>query len=221
MFGNSWDELLEAELKKEYFRNLIKFLDDEYGKYEVFPPRNEIFRAFKITDYEKVKVVILGQDPYHGKGQADGLAFSVQNGNKLPPSLINIFKEMADDIYHANITVKSGDLTHWAEQGVLLLNTVLTVRSGEAGSHKDKGWEIFTSKVIELLANSENPTVFILWGKNAMSKAKYIDKDKHLVFMAPHPSPLSCYRGFFGGKYFSKANDFLVSHGLEPIDWNI
>lgn len=219
--GNDWDELLKEEWSKPYYRELRDFLIDEYKNETVYPPAEDIFNALRITPYSEVKVVILGQDPYHEPGQAQGLAFSVPEGVPLPPSLVNIYKEMNEDLKVE--APETGDLTHWAEQGVLLLNTVLTVRAHQAGSHRGAGWEQFTDKVIELLAARSQPMVFVLWGANAIAKKELILKagaqTRHLIITAPHPSPLSAYRGFFGGRYFSRCNYFLEDNGMEPIIW--
>ena len=215
---NDWEKLLFGEFEKEYYLNLREFLIKEYKYKTIFPNMYDIYNALHYTDYEKTKVVILGQDPYHGKGQAHGLSFSVKPGIAIPPSLINIFKELHDDI--GCKTPKHGCLTHWAQQGVLLLNTVLTVREKEPNSHQGIGWEVFTDKIIELLNKREKPLVFILWGKPAQRKKKMIDP-KHLIIESVHPSPLSCYRGFFGSKPFSRTNEFLIKNKEEPINWEI
>ena len=217
--GNSWDEVLAGEFEKEYYLELREFLKSEYSTHQVYPPMEHIFRALKETPYDKVKAVILGQDPYHEPGQAQGLCFSVPEGVKQPPSLVNIFKEMQADL---GVRPPShGNLLTWAHQGVLLLNTVLTVREHEANSHKNKGWEQFTDRVISLLNDREDPVVFILWGANAKAKASLITNDRHCILTGAHPSPLSAHNGFWGGKYFSKANEFLVKNGAEPIDWRM
>lgn len=213
---NSWDEVLSDEFKSEYYLKLREFLKKEYFSRTIYPPMNDIFNALKLTPYEKVKVVILGQDPYHEKGQAEGLCFSVPKGVKTPPSLVNIFKEIKADL---NIDNTSPELSCWAKQGVLLLNTSLTVREGQANSHSGKGWEILTDAIIKKLNDRKQPIVFLLWGANARSKAAFITNKNHLVLSAAHPSPLSAYNGFFGCKHFSKANEFLVKNGIEPIDW--
>lgn len=210
---------VEEEKKQEYYMTLKEKIDSEYASKTIYPPKKEIFRCLNLTSYDDVKVVILGQDPYHEKGQANGLAFSVRPGVQVPPSLVNIFKECHDDV---GIRIpNNGDLTAWAKQGVLLLNNVLTVREHQANSHRFYGWEIFTLNVVKLLNAREKPMVFILWGKNAIEKEKYIDTSKHLVLKSVHPSPLSAYRGFFGSKPFSKTNAFLVKTGQTPIDWQI
>mgnify|MGYP000083115851 CR=1 FL=1 len=213
---NSWDEVLSDEFKSEYYLKLREFLKKEYFSRTIYPPMNDIFNALKLTPYEKVKVVILGQDPYHEKGQAEGLCFSVPKGVKTPPSLVNIFKEIKDDL---NIDNTSPELSCWAKQGVLLLNTSLTVREGQANSHSGKGWEILTDAIIKKLNDRKQPIVFLLWGANARSKAAFITNKNHLVLSAAHPSPLSAYNGFFGCKHFSKTNEFLIKNGIEPIDW--
>lgn len=216
--GNSWDELLRKEWEEPYYRELRAFLASEYRSRVIFPPMNDIFNAFKLCAYENVKVVILGQDPYHGDGQAHGLAFSVKKGVEIPPSLKNIYKEMESDIgFHAPA---HGCLEGWAKQGVFLLNTALTVRCGQPLSHRGKGWEIFTDHVISLLSAREKPMVFLLWGANARSKRSLIDASRHLVLEAPHPSPLSAFAGFFGCRHFSKANAFLERQG-EGVDWRL
>lgn len=215
----SWQRLLADEFEKEYFQDLFKFIDQEYEEATVFPPKGLIFSAFEHTPYEKVKVVILGQDPYHGLNQSHGLAFSVQKGVKIPPSLRNMYKELESDLGIA--PASHGNLTSWADQGVLLLNTVLTVREGEANSHQKQGWERFTDRVIEVLNEREEPIIFVLWGKPAQQKIPMINQDKHPIIQSFHPSPLSASRGFFGSKPFSKVNDFLIAYGKEPIDWKI
>lgn len=217
--GNNWDELLKNEFRQEYYLRLRDFLKYEYASGTVYPNMYNIFNALKITDYDAVKAVILGQDPYHGEGQAHGLSFSVQNGVALPPSLQNIYKELQTDL--GIPPAKTGDLTPWAKQGVLLLNTVLTVRGGIANSHKGKGWEEFTDRIITLLNEREKPMVFLLWGANARAKKALISNPSHLVLEAAHPSPLSAYNGFFGCRHFSKTNDFLVRTGQEPINWSL
>jgi uracil-DNA glycosylase len=216
---NDWENLLEEEFKKDYYLRLRKFLINEYRTRIIYPNMYDIFNALHYTAYKDVKVVILGQDPYHGPNQAHGLSFSVKPGVPAPPSLMNIYKELHDDLgcYIPN----NGYLKKWTDQGVMLLNTVLTVRAGEANSHKDMGWEHFTDKVISLLNEREDPIVFILWGKNAQSKLSIINNPKHFIIKSVHPSPLSASRGFFGSKPFSRANNFLVSIGKEPIDWQI
>ncbi|MCI7249146.1 MAG: uracil-DNA glycosylase [Clostridiales bacterium] len=217
--GNSWDSILADEFNKDYYLKLREFLKEEYRTQTVYPDMHDIFNAFKYTDYNDVKVVILGQDPYHEPMQAQGLSFSVPKGVRIPPSLVNIYKELNDDM---GIPVPShGCLKEWASEGVLLLNAVLTVRKGNAGSHAGKGWEILTDRVIELLNEREKPMVFILWGAYAQKKAALINERRHCVIKSVHPSPLSAYRGFFGGRYFSRANGFLEIVGQEPVDWTI
>lgn len=216
---NDWKEYLASEFQKDYYKNLRKFLVNEYNSKVIYPNMYDIFNALHYTSYKDTKVVILGQDPYHGPNQAHGLSFSVNPGVKTPPSLINIYKELHTDLgcYIPN----NGYLKKWADQGVLLLNTVLTVRAGEANSHKNKGWEEFTTEVIKVLNKKETPVVFILWGNNAISKEKLITNPEHFIIKSVHPSPLSASRGFFGSKPFSKANDFLISTNQTPIDWQI
>lgn len=216
---NDWQYLLEDEFKKEYYLNLRKFLITEYKTRTIYPNMYDIFNALHYTEYKNVKVVILGQDPYHGPNQAHGLSFSVKPGVPAPPSLVNIYKELNSDLgcYIPN----NGYLKKWTEQGVLLLNTVLTVRAGEANSHKNMGWEYFTDKIIGILNDREDPIIFILWGSHAQSKMTLITNPKHYTIKSVHPSPLSAHRGFLGSKPFSKANDFLRSIGKEPIDWQI
>ena len=215
--GNDWDEILCDEFKKEYYLSIRQILKNEYFSRTVFPPMHDIFNALKYTPYSRVRVVILGQDPYHEIGQAHGLSFSVKRGIKIPPSLVNIYKELSTDI--GMKVPNHGELTSWAKQGVLLLNATLTVREHQANSHQAIGWSIFTDEVIKKLDTCDNPMVFILWGGNARSKKKYVTNPNHLVIESPHPSPLSAYNGFFGSKPFSKANAFLESKGLEPINW--
>lgn len=213
----SWKNILREEFQKPYFEALKSFLVEEKTHYTVYPSGANIFAAFDNTPFESVEVVILGQDPYHGAGQAHGLSFSVQDGIQHPPSLQNIFKELRDDIGCA--IPKSGNLSAWAKQGVFLLNTVLTVRASEANSHRGQGWENFTDAVIKTLSAQKEHLVFILWGSPAGAKASLIDSKKHLILRAPHPSPLSSYRGFFGSKPFSKSNEYLTCNGKKPIDW--
>lgn len=213
---NSFKEFIEEESKKEYYIKLKEFVNDEYAKYTCYPPYKNIFHALSITPLENIKVVILGQDPYHEPNQAHGLAFSVLC-SKLPPSLVNIYKEMESDL---NIKVhQDGNLDYLAKQGVLLLNTSLTVREHMANSHSGHGWEIFTDNCIKLLNNQDRPIVFILWGRNAISKKSLLNNSKHLILTSAHPSPLSAYNGFFGSRPFSKTNEFLISHGQTPINW--
>jgi len=216
---NSWREVLFDEFQKPYFTALKEFLLQEKEHYTLYPKGENIFAAFNHTPFEEVKVVILGQDPYHGANQAHGLAFSVNEGVAHPPSLRNIFKELHDDI--GCEIPKSGDLTHWAKEGVFLLNAVLSVRASEAASHKGRGWEIFTDAIIKELSQRRENLVFILWGAPAALKASLIDEKKHLILKAPHPSPLSSYRGFFGSKPFSKTNEYLTCNGVKPIEWCI
>ncbi len=211
--------IINHEKEMPYYKELEAFVNKEYQTKTIYPPRNRVFHCFNFKDYEDIKVVIIGQDPYHGEHQANGLAFSVERGIAVPPSLVNIYKEAHDDV---GIDIPAhGDLTAWAKQGVLLLNTVLTVEAHRANSHKDKGWETFTNHIIEVLNQRDKPLVFILWGRQAIDKEKMIDTSKHCVIKSVHPSPLSAYRGFFGSRPFSRANQFLVSHGMEPIDWRI
>lgn len=214
---SSWHEMLKDEFEKEYFARLTDFVKEEYAKGTCYPPGKMIFNAFNLCPYDKVKVVLIGQDPYHGPGQAHGLCFSVNDGVRFPPSLQNIFKEIANDI---NIPVpQSGDLTRWAKQGVLMLNSTLTVRSHQAGSHQGHGWELFTDRVIKLLSDNRENIVFILWGAYAQKKGAVIDRNKHLVLTSAHPSPLSAYNGFFGNRHFSKTNEYLTAKGISPIVW--
>lgn len=217
--GNEWDEILKGEFEKEYYLNLREFLKREYFTYKIYPNMYDIFNALKYTSYSDVKAVIIGQDPYHGAGQAHGLCFSVQKGVAVPPSLQNIYKEIYSDL--GIPPANHGYLKKWADSGVLMMNAVLTVREGQANSHKGKGWEIFTDRVIELLNQREKPIVFLLWGGNAKQKMRLITNPNHLILQAAHPSPLSAFNGFFGCRHFSKANEFLVNHGMEPIDWRI
>ncbi len=218
-FKNSWDEKLEAEMQKPYFLEMIAKLDKEYNTKNIYPPRGKIFNALKTTPFGQIKVVMLGQDPYHGKGQAHGLCFSVNKGVAIPPSLKNIYKEIEDDL--GIIEPKHGYLQSWANQGVLMLNTVLTVEEGKPNSHAAYGWQVFTDKIIQIVNTQQSPIVFMLWGRNAISKTKFIDKNKHLVLTSVHPSPLSAYGGFFGCKHFSKCNKFLEENNIPPIDWKI
>ena len=213
----SWKAVLKEEMEKPYFKELQLFLDKEYATQTIFPARNEIGSAFQMTDYDDVKVVILGQDPYHGEGQAHGMSFSVKPGVRIPPSLKNMLKELENDLGCS--LPSSGYLEKWAKQGVLLLNTVLTVRAGLANSHKGMGWETFTDAVIQKLSERQNPVIFVLWGKPAQSKTKLINTEKHVILQAPHPSPLSAHRGFLGSKPYSKINAQLAAWGEEPIDF--
>lgn len=213
----SWKIALAAEWEKPYFERLTGFVREEYSRTQVFPPGSKIFAAFDECPFDKVKVVILGQDPYHDVGQANGLCFSVNDGIPMPPSLINIFREVKDDI--GTEIPSTGNLIRWARQGVLLLNSTLTVEAHRAGSHQGKGWEEFTDEVIMRLASEKEHIVFILWGSYAIKKGAFIDRTRHLVLTSPHPSPLSAYRGFFGNHHFSRANSYLKDHGLDPIEW--
>lgn len=217
--GNEWDELLKEEFQKDYYLRLRAILAREYRERKIFPDMYDIFNALKYTSYSDVKAVIIGQDPYHGEGQAHGLCFSVKKGVQIPPSLKNMYKELAEDT--GFIPPNHGELVSWAKQGVLMLNAVLTVREGQANSHKGLGWENFTDKVIEIVNMRERPVVFLLWGGNARQKKALITNPNHLVLEAAHPSPLSAYNGFFGCRHFSKANEFLKSVGMSPIDWTL
>ena len=219
MIGNDWDIILKDEFEKDYFKKLIDFIKKEYYEKTIYPKQTEIFKAFKNTSYENTKVVILGQDPYHGENQAEGLSFSVKEGVKMPPSLKNIFKELNDDLGCEIPT--HGSLVKWSEEGVLLLNTVLTVEKDKAASHKNLGWEMFTDEVIRKLNEKNTPIVFILWGNFAKSKKSLITNKIHYVIESNHPSPFSAHKGFFGSKPFSKTNNFLIKNGLKPIDWQI
>lgn len=216
--GNSWDSLLRDQFESDYYKRLRQFLKQEYSHHTVYPPAQDIFNALRATDYNDVKAVILGQDPYHGPGQAHGMCFSVRDGIEPPPSLVNIFKELKSDM--GIEPPQSGNLSRWAQNGVLLLNTVLTVRQGQAGSHRNQGWEILTDRIIELLNEREKPMVFMLWGRPAREKAKLITNSRHLVLECAHPSPLSAYSGFFGCRHFSKAAEFLKQHGMD-MDWRL
>ena len=218
-FGNEWDEIMAGEFDLPYYKQLREFLKQEYFTKEIYPDMNNIFNAMKHASYSDIKAVILGQDPYHEPGQAHGLCFSVQKGCPIPPSLQNIYKELNADL--GIPPAPHGELYKWADNGVLLLNTVLTVRRGQANSHKGKGWEIFTDDVIKKLNEREKPMVFLLWGASARSKKQFITNPNHLVLEAAHPSPLSAYNGFFGCRDFSKCNAFLEAHGIEPVDWRI
>ena len=217
--ANDWLEPLSPEFKKDYYKKLYRKVQEEYASHLVFPPSNEIFSAFELTPLSEVKVVIIGQDPYHNVGQAHGLCFSVKPEVEIPPSLVNIYKELHDDLgcYIPN----NGYLVKWAKQGVLMLNTVLTVRAHQANSHRGIGWEEFTSAAIRILNEQDRPMVFILWGSPAQTKKKMLNNPRHLILEAPHPSPLSAYRGFFGSRPFSKTNEYLIQNGLAPIDWQI
>jgi len=216
MFNKGWDPLLQEEMKKDYFRKLGTFIKKEYSNKTIFPEYNNIFNALKYTDYDNVHVVILGQDPYHGVGEAHGLSFSVPNGIKMPPSLNNMFKELESDLGIKRIET---DLSDWAKQGVLLLNSILTVEMDHPLSHKDRGWELFTDNIIRLINDKTTPVVFILWGSYARSKKTLITNSIHYIIEAPHPSPLSAHRGFFGSKPYSKTNDFLKKNNLPTINW--
>ncbi len=216
--NNDWDGILKDEWEKPYYRQLHNFLKEEYSTRRIYPDMHDIFNALKYTPFSDTKVCIIGQDPYHGPGQAHGLCFSVKKGVALPPSLVNIYKEITDD---TGVTMPPyGELTGWARQGILLLNTVLTVRAGSPNSHKDKGWEIFTDRVISELNKKETPVVFLLWGANAERKARIITNPIHKKLITVHPSPLSAYRGFFGCRHFSKTNEILEQNGLSKIEWN-
>lgn len=213
----SWKQVLQEEFSKPYFEELANFVRDEYKSKQVFPPPKDIFKAFDLCPFDKIKVVILGQDPYHGDGQAHGLCFSVNKNIPMPPSLVNIYKEIISDI--GGQMPSHGNLEHWAEQGVFLLNAILSVVAHQPTSHQNKGWETFTDEVIRLIAEKKEHVVFMLWGAYAQSKEWMIDQNKHLVLKAPHPSPLSAHRGFLGCKHFSKANEFLAKNDLSPIEW--
>jgi uracil-DNA glycosylase len=217
--ANDWAPALREEYKKPYYKDLFLKVTEEYNKYQIFPPADDIFNAFHLTALSDVKVVILGLDPYHNIGQAHGLSFSVKPGIEAPPSLVNIYKELNEDLgcYVPN----NGYLVKWAQQGVLLLNTVLTVRAHQANSHRGIGWEDFTNAVIRVLNEQDRPIVFLLWGRPAQNKMSMLNNPNHLILTAPHPSPLSAYRGFFGCKHFSRTNEFLAAHGVKPIDWQI
>lgn len=219
VFGNDWDDILYEETQKDYFQNLRYTLAREYKQFTVFPPKEYIFSALKLTPYSETKVVILGQDPYHGMGQAHGLSFSVKPGVSVPPSLKNIYQELADDL--GVPVANTGYLLPWAQQGVLMLNAVLTVRQGKPASHRGLGWETFTDAIMKKLNERKEPLVFILWGSYAIAKGSFLDGTRHKIITSPHPSPYSADRGFFGSRPFSKANQFLVEHHIEPIDWNI
>ena len=214
----SWKEKLEGEFGKPYFEKLTAFVKEEYAKGAVYPHPKNIFRAFELTPFNQVKVVILGQDPYHGPGQAVGLSFAVEEGTSIPPSLRNIYKELESDL--GKPVARQGDLSHWAKQGVLLLNATLTVRARAAGSHQGQGWEEFTDAVIKVLSEERTHLVFMLWGNYARNKGAHIDRSKHLVIESAHPSPFSAYNGFFGSKPFSTTNQYLEEHEKEPIDWS-
>lgn len=215
---DSWQKVLESECNKVYFKDLFSFVVGEYTHTHVYPPAQDVLKAFHLCSFDKVKVVILGQDPYHGEGQANGLAFAVASGMKIPPSLKNIFKEIESDT--GVVPYQDGDLSRWAHQGVLLLNATLTVRAGNPGFHQKKGWEEFTDTVVRELSSQKEGLVFMLWGNYAQEKGKIIDHTKHCVLKAPHPSPFSAYQGFFGCKHFSQANEYLTRSGREGVDWS-
>ena len=219
MLGNDWDELLKEEMDKEYFQKLFEFVREQYQEKDIYPKMNEIFNAFRHTSYKNVKVVILGQDPYHGENEAEGLSFSVKTGIRKPPSLNNIFKELKEDLGYEY--PKSGSLVKWADEGVLLLNSVLTVEKDKPASHRGRGWELFTDTVIKKINEKETPVVFILWGNYAKAKKELITNPNHLVLESTHPSPYSASSGFFGSRPFSKTNNYLKSKGIKPIDWNL
>ncbi len=217
--GNRWDEILADEFKKDYYLNLREFLKQEYGRYTVYPPMNDIFNSLRYADYDNIKVVIIGQDPYHEPNQAHGLAFSVKKGCPIPPSLKNIYAELEADL--GIPPCPHGELTEWAKQGVLLLNNALTVRRGQANSHRGKGWEYLTDRIIQCVNEKSDPVVYLVWGANAREKTKIINNPRHLILTAAHPSPLSAYNGFFGCRHFSKTNKFLEDNGVEPVDWRL
>lgn len=219
LVGNSWDSILDSEYNKDYFKKIVMFINKAYKEREIYPPKQYILRALSLTDYCDVKVVILGQDPYHGEGEANGLSFSVNDSVKLPPSLKNIYKELYDDI--GIVCSNSGDLSKWAKQGVLLLNAILTVEKDNPLSHKSLGWELFTDAIISKINEKDSPVVFILWGNFAKSKIKLITNPKHLVITSAHPSPFSCHYGFFGSKPFSRTNKFLRDNNIKEISWDI
>lgn len=218
MIGNNWDNELRIIWESPGFQKFYSNIEKLYQHKEIYPPKKDLFNSLKLTDYQDVKVVIVGQDPYHGVGEAHGLSFSVQKGVKIPPSLQNIYKELYNDL--GILPKEHGDLTGWAKQGVLLLNSVLTVEKDKASSHKGLGWELFTDYIIKILNNRKDPVVFILWGNFAKTKIKYITNSQHLIVSSPHPSPFSAYSGFFGSKPFSKTNNFLIQNKKEPIDWS-
>ena len=219
MITEKWDKILEEEYKKEYFIKLLKTLQIEYRTKTIFPPKHDVFRAMRLTDYDNIKVVILGQDPYHGEGEAEGLSFSVRNGIRKPPSLKNIFKELEDDLGYKE--PQSGSLVKWAKEGVLLLNSLLTVEKDKPLSHKKLGWERFTDEIIKKINEKETPVVFILWGAYAKSKKNYITNKKHYIIESTHPSPFSARNGFFGSKPFSKTNKFLISKKISPVNFKL
>ena len=220
MINQSWDPFLNVEFQKPYFKELSAFLKREYETKTIYPPKKEVFSSFYYTDLDKVKVVILGQDPYHEPGQACGMCFAVKPGVQLPPSLQNIYKEIQDDL-KIPMNYNNGYLVKWAKQGVLLINSVMTVEKGKANSHAGRGWETFTNHVIEKINTLDQPVVYLLWGNNARQKKSLITNPRHLILETVHPSPLSVYRGFFGCRHFSKANDYLRKNGTEPIDWRM
>lgn len=217
--GNDWDEILKEEFEKEYYKELMDFLAEDEKEYEIFPPKEDVFTALKLTSYKDTRVLILGQDPYHGDNQAHGLAFSVREGIKTPPSLLNMYKELREEL--GCYIPDNGCLDKWARQGVLLLNTAFTVRAHEANSHKGRGWEIFSDNIIKKLNERDEPVIFVLWGANARKKKKLIDQEKHFVLESAHPSPLSAYRGFFGCNHFKKINEILLENKGSEIDWQI
>lgn len=219
IIGNDWDEILQEVFSSKEYQDLRLFLDEAYKKKTIYPKAQDLYRALRLTSYRDTKVVIFGQDPYHEEGQASGLAFSVNKGVKIPPSLLNIYKEISDEL--GEDIPNTGDLTPWSKQGVLLLNTVLTVEAHKANSHKDIGWLKVTDKITKALDEKEGPLVFMLWGRNARDKRSLLKNPKHLILEAAHPSPLSAYNGFFGCGHFKKANDYLIRNGLDPIDWTI
>lgn len=219
MIGNDWDNLLKEEYQKDYFKKLEEFVLDEYHNKTIYPKINEVYNAFRYTPFKNIKVVIIGQDPYHGENQAEGLCFSVKKGIPKPPSLVNIFKELHDDLGYE--IPKNGSLVSWTKEGVLLLNAVLTVEKDKAASHSGKGWETFTDEIIKIINKKEEPVVFILWGSYARSKKTLITNKKHFIIESAHPSPLSAYNGFFGSRPFSKANNFLKSQNIKPVNWEI
>lgn len=219
MITKKWDEILKEEYKKDYLINILKTLQIEYKTKEIYPKKSEVFRALRLTDYDNIKIVILGQDPYHGTGEAEGLSFSVKNGIRKPPSLQNIFKELEKDL--GIKPPKSGSLVKWAKQGVLLLNSILTVEKDKPLSHKNLGWERFTDEIIKKINEKQTPVVFILWGAFARSKKKYITNKNHYIIESPHPSPFSAHNGFFGSKPFSKANNFLISKKISPVNFKL
>lgn len=219
MIGNDWDEILNIIENSDGFRKFLNIINEKYDSQTVYPTKKNIFNALKLTSYKDTKVVIMGQDPYHGEGEAHGLSFSVQKGVKIPPSLQNIYKELESDL--GIKPSQHGDLTKWAKEGVLLLNAVLTVEKDKPASHRNIGWELLTDYIIKAINEKNEPVVFILWGNFAKEKKKYITNPKHLIITSPHPSPFSAYSGFFGSKPFSKANDFLIKNNLKPINWNL